>query len=356
MPVDRQSPLTKPAQLQPGDRIAAVSLSWGGPGTFPWRYQAGKRQLEAAFGVQVVEMPHTLADAAWLARNPQARADDLMTAFSDPGIRGIISTIGGDDSIRLLPHVDLTVLRENPKVFMGYSDTTVSHFLCRAAGLVSFYGPSFMAGFGENGGLLPYMTAAVRRILFSAEAPGLVEPNRDGWTVEHLDWADPTLQERKRVLQPCTGWRFLQGEGTVRGRLIGGCLEVLDWLRGSPLWPAPHEWSGSILFIETSEEAPSPESVVRMLRALRAAGALEHLSGLLVGRPGGQVDPAQFPVYDRAVLQVICDELGNTKLPIVAGMDFGHTDPMMVLPMGVEAEINCEMQTFAILEAGVIAR
>jgi len=149
--------LIKAQKLQPGDRVATVSLSWGGPGTVPYRYEVGKRQLEDEFGVDVVEMDHTLCDASWLQHNPQARADDLMQAFADPAIKGIISTIGGDDSIRILPYLDLDVMRANPKIFMGYSDTTITHMACVKAGLVSFYGPSIMAGFAENGGMFPYM-------------------------------------------------------------------------------------------------------------------------------------------------------------------------------------------------------
>ena len=132
--------MLKPQKLNPGDRVATVSLSWGGPGTFPQRYEAGKRQLQDEFGVQVVEMPNTLKDADWLARNPKARADDLMQAFADSSIKGVFSTIGGEDSIRLLPYIDLTVIGDNPKVFLGYSDTTISHLVCYKAGLVSFYG------------------------------------------------------------------------------------------------------------------------------------------------------------------------------------------------------------------------
>lgn len=89
--------MKKPRKLQAGDRVAAVTLSWGGPNVFPHRYEAGKKQLKKTFGVKVVEMPHTLSDHNWLMENPRARADDLMRAFSDPTIDGIISTIGGDD-------------------------------------------------------------------------------------------------------------------------------------------------------------------------------------------------------------------------------------------------------------------
>jgi muramoyltetrapeptide carboxypeptidase LdcA involved in peptidoglycan recycling len=161
--------MIKPKRLSRGQKVAAISLSWGGPGTFRHRYEAGKRQFEQMFGLTVVEMPHALRDPAWLAANPQARAADLIQAFTDPDIAGIISTIGGDDSIRLLRYLDLEVIRQHPKVFMGYSDTTVTHFACYQAGLVSFYGPAFMAGFAENGGIFPYLVDSVQRILFSSE-------------------------------------------------------------------------------------------------------------------------------------------------------------------------------------------
>src|SRR5919197_6505074 len=111
-------PMIKPPKLKPGDKIATVSLSWGGPSVFPYRYQIGIQQLKDEFDLEVVEMPNTLRDADWLARNPKARADDLMQAFADSLIKGIFATIGGSDSIRLLPYLDLDIIRNNPKIFM----------------------------------------------------------------------------------------------------------------------------------------------------------------------------------------------------------------------------------------------
>ena len=346
--------MLKPKRLEPGDKVAAISLSWGGPGTFPHRYEAGKRQLAEAFDLEVVETPHALRSASWLESNPRARADDLMEALADPSIKAIISTIGGDDSIRLLPYLDLEVIRSNPKIFMGYSDTTVTHMACFVAGLVSFYGPAIMAGFGENGGLFPYMVDSVRRTLFSSEAIGTVKPNSEGWTVEFLDWAEPENQSRVRQLNPAIAWNYLQGEGAVRGRLIGGCLEVLDWLRGTEVWPSAEAWQSAILFLETSEGAPSPTRVLRIMRSLAAQGVLKRLAGILVGRPGGQVPPEQFHEYDEVLLQVVALEEGRPDLPIVTCMDFGHTDPMFVLPYGIEAEIDCDLQRFAIVEGAVV--
>jgi muramoyltetrapeptide carboxypeptidase LdcA involved in peptidoglycan recycling len=249
----------------------------------------GKRQLIETFGLRVVESRHALEDAAWLAKNPRARADDLMEAFSNPSIAGVISTIGGDDSIRLLPHVDISAIRSNPKVFLGHSDTTVSHLLCFRAGVTSFYGPSFMAGFAENGGMFPYMVESLRKTLFSSEPVGCIEPNRAGWTVEYLDWAVHENQQRKRRLNPSTPWRFLQGGGVVRGRLFGGCLDVLERLRGTHIWPDLTAFDGAILFLETSEEAPPPSVLTAELRVYASMGLLSRLSATSSGAPEVQV-------------------------------------------------------------------
>jgi muramoyltetrapeptide carboxypeptidase LdcA involved in peptidoglycan recycling len=343
--------MIKPPALCYGDRVVAVSLSWGGPNIFPHRYEAGKRQLEDVFGVKVIESRHAMSDATWLASNPEARASDLMNAFADPSVQGIISTIGGDDSIRLLPFLDLNVIRCNPKIFLGYSDSTVTHLACTKAGLVSFYGPSIMAGFGENGGLLPYMESSVRRTLFSKQPVGVITPNNDGWTCEKLDWAHSELQNKRRRLNPSSGWRWLQGNGICRGKLLGGCLEVMDWLRGSPVWPALSVWQESILFLELSEEAITPGAVVRILRSIGATGALHSVRGILFGRPYGDV--GGFAAYDTALLDV-CRELGLKSLPLITQMDFGHTDPMFVVPYGVEAELDCDRQQFRYVEAAVI--
>ncbi|MFT3890503.1 MAG: LD-carboxypeptidase [Anaerolineales bacterium] len=342
--------MLKPPKLHPGDKIATVSLSWGGPSVFPHRYQIGVQQLQDEFGLQVVEMPNTLKDADWLARTPQARADDLMQAFADPTIKGIFATIGGDDSIRTLPFMDLDIIRDNPKIFMGYSDTTISHLVCYKAGLVSFYGACIMVEFAENGGIFPYIVQSLRKTLFSSDVIGELKPS-DGWTVERLDWANPANQNTKRKLNPQTGWKFLQGKGIRRGYLIGGCIEVLDWARGLDIFP--ENWQDAILFIETSEEAPPPEMVTRTLRVFAAMGVLQQLSGILFGRPGGEVPPEKFADYDLAILKVVNEEQGLTDLPIITHMDFGHTSPILTLPYGVQAEIDSDNQTFSILENAV---
>jgi len=354
MATEAGGPFVKPRKLRPGCRVAAISMSWGGPSAVPYRYEAGKRQFEDEFQCTVVETKHALKDPDWLSRHPEARADDLMSAFADPSIDGIISTIGGEDSIRILPYLDLEVIQKNPKVLMGYSDTTVSLMACFRAGLVSFYGPSFMAGFAENGGMFPYMVESLRKTIFSSDPIGIVAPNVAGWTVEYLEWKNPQNQSRRRQLSPSKGWNFLQGKSVVEGRLIGGCVEVFDWLRGTDFWPGLAEWENAILFIETSEEGPPPAFVGRFVRSLAAVGVLSRLSGILFGRPGGKVPPEKFAEYDAVLTDAVSQEYGLTDLPIVTGMDFGHTDPMMVLPLGLNARIDCDSRQLSILESAVV--
>ena len=346
--------LIKPAHLSPGDKVAVVTLSWGGPGAISIRYEAGKRQLAEEFGVEVVEMPHTLRSPDYVAAHPQARASDLMQAFADPMVKAIVSSIGGDDSVRLLPYLDLEVIRRNPKIFLGYSDSTITHMACFKAGITSFYGPSIMAGFAENAGMFPYMVDSLRRTLFDIKPPGEIKPNAEGWTVEHLKWEDPENQKRCRKLNPPDGPLCLQGSGTVRGRLIGGCSEVLEFLKGTDYWPAPEIWDGAIIFLENSEDMPPPNFFKYWLRNYGTQGILGRLNGILFGRPGGHLlNPATFVEYDNVLKQVVGQEFGRPDLPIFSRLDFGHTDPIFTLPYGVLAEMDCEKVRLSLLESGV---
>jgi muramoyltetrapeptide carboxypeptidase LdcA involved in peptidoglycan recycling len=137
-------PLIKPPKLNVGDKIATVSLSWGGAGDKLWRYEIGKKRLKEVFGLEVIEMPNTLKSSEFIYLHPEKRAEDLMNAFRDPTIKGIISCIGGSDSVRLLPYIDFEVIKSNSKIFIGYSDTTIAHFMCYKAGISSFYGPAVL--------------------------------------------------------------------------------------------------------------------------------------------------------------------------------------------------------------------
>ena len=344
------TPLIKPKSLQEGDTVATVSLSWGGAGEFLHRYETGKKQLQDIFGLRVVDTNNALKSAEYIAKNPKARADDLMEAFSDKSIKAIISNLGGEDSIRTLPFTDISVIRNNPKIFLGFSDTTVTHFACYKAGLTSFYGTSLLVGFAENGGMHQYQINDIKRTLFSSKPIGQILPNSSGWTSEFLDWNDLSLQNTKRQLTKSSAWNFLQGEGISQGKLVGGCVEVLEFLKGTDFWLSSSEWTNKILFLETSEEMMTPGIFRRILRNYAAQGVFEKISGLILGRPYHNkfVDE-----YNEILLQVISCEQDNNLLSIITEMDFGHTCPTFSIPYGVLAENDFEQNTVSVRESGV---
>ena len=341
--------LIKPKRLQPGDLVATVSPSWGGAGEpeLRWRYKQGVKRLEEVFGLKVIAMPNSLKGADYLYENPQARAEDLMMAFRDEKIKAIIANIGGEDSIRLLPYMDFDVIRQNPKIFMGYSDVTVAHLFCHKAGLSSFYGPAILTDFAENVEMNPYTIKMIQRTLFSTDPIGEIHPAKE-WTSERVEW----LEENKHIqrkMQSNMGYEVLQGSQTVQGRLIGGCIEVLEFVKGTELWPEEKYWQDSILFFETSEDKPAPSYMRYWLRNYAAQGILHKTNGIFFGKPQ---DEKYYEEYKQEIVTVM-REYGLEGLPILYNVNFGHTEPKCILPYGVLAEIDCQNGKFSILESGV---
>lgn len=345
--------MIKPKKLNKGDTVAIVSLSsgMGGEELFQHRVQLGIRRLESDFGLKVIIMPNALKGITYVDQNPKARAMDLMEAFKNPEVKMVIAIIGGDDAIRLLPYIDFDVLRDNPKIFMGYSDTTVNHFMMYRAGLTSFYGPCVMCEFAENVAMHEYTKSYVQKVLFEINACLEIKPSPN-WTSEMLDWTEPENNNIvRKMATDQNGYLLLQGKGKVSGRLLGGCVDVLPMLIGTTLWPGIDEWKNAILFLETSEEHPAPEQVKYLLRNLVAQGIVEHLSGIIVGKPK---DEQYFGEYQDVLLKVIGQEADRPDLPILYNMNFGHNAPMCILPYGVMAEIDCDQKKFWLQESGVV--
>jgi muramoyltetrapeptide carboxypeptidase LdcA involved in peptidoglycan recycling len=164
------------------------------------------------------------------------------------------------------------------------------------------------------------------------------------WTEEFQDWAQQLDRVRPRRLQDSPGWTWLK-PGFAQGPLVGGCLESLDHLRGTRFWP---EWRGAIFFFETSEEAPPPERVDSLLMDYENMGILPQLAGMIVGRPMRYSENQK-----KELLEVLLARTKHYDFPIIAGMDFGHTAPQFILPLGCQAEIDRARQRFAILEPAV---
>lgn len=344
--------MNKPGRLKKGDQVAIVSLSWGGLGEADLihKYYLGRQRLEEEFGLQVVTTEHALKGSEFIKLHPELRARDLMDAFADPNIKGIICAIGGEDSIRLLPYIDYDVIKSNPKIFMGYSDSTISHFMMYKAGLVSFYGPCLMCEFVEYVAMFEYTKKAVRRFLFD-ETKGYYIESSSAWSTDWIAWSPENISKQRQLIPEEHGYEVLQGKGKITGYFLGGCLDVFLMLVGTALWPSIDAWKGAILFVETSEDQPAPSIVRFIFRNLAAQGILKVLHGIIIGKPcAGQY----YEEYKEAILEVVAEEEGLINLPIIYNVNFGHGIPIGIIPYGIQVELDCENKSIRILEDATI--
>lgn len=340
--------LKKAARLRPGDQVATVSLSWGAAGVpeIRWRYELGKRRLEEQFGLRVVEMPHTLAPEKYVAEHPEKRAEDLMMAFANPEIKAIFGVIGGNDSIRMLPYLDFDVIAKNPKILTGYSDGTVSDFICMKAGLRSFYGAHVLNDFGEPGQMPPYTVRQVQKMLFSGEILGRVDAC-NMTSGGDMSWRE-SAQPQRHCYVPDTGYLPLQG-GVARGTLIGGCFEVFPDVLDTALLPPREAFRDSILFYEVCG-THTAEDYARRMERLAEYGFFDGISGLLLGKP--LCSRPMQEMYHRVTLQVL-KKLGLEHVPVVGNASFGHNSPSGIIPIGAMAELDGSHGSFSILESTV---
>ena len=329
--------MIKPKMLKKGDKVAVVSLSWGGLGdkNLIHKYYIAKERLEQDFGLEVIAMPNALKGTEYVYNHPEARAKDLMDAFKDKTIKGIICAIGGDDTIRILPYIDYEIIKKNPKIFMGYSDTTVNHFVMHKAGIVSFYGPTIMCEFGEYVKMFDYTKEAVESILFN-NCKNYEIKSSNVWSKDFVPWDEKNINISKTLIQEEHGYEVLQGSGIITGKILGGCIDVFPMIIGTDIWPTKKDWKDKILLLETSEDKPSPSLLTYYLRNLGAQGILNEIKGIVVGKPQGEEYYEEYKeVYIKVMKEFNCD-----NLPIIYNVNVGHASPIGILPIGTNIKID----------------
>src|SRR4051812_7225370 len=213
--------LTTPPKLKPGDRVAVVSPSYAAPASYPELHEQAMRRLQEDIGVEPVEFPTTRRLNAPAAD----RAADLMAAWADPDIRAVLATIGGDDQITVLPHLDPKPFLADPKPFLGYSDNTNLLNWLWTHGVPAFHGLSVMVQLGRGGGVEPATVESVRAALFTG---GDLEIRPvDAFSDEEVEWTDPASLTRSPEPYPSPGRVWHQGDRVVTAPTWGGNLEIL---------------------------------------------------------------------------------------------------------------------------------
>lgn len=329
--------ISYPPKPSPGDRIAVISPSSGLPGLFPRPYELGLERLRKEYDLEPVEYPATRK----MGSTPRERADDIHAAFADPGIKAVIASIGGDDQITVLPLLDRELIRANPKPFFGMSDNTNLLMFLRNTGIVGYHGATVMCELGRPGAMNPQTADSLRAALFTSGEYELEPAER--WNDINGDWADPATFDAEPEMRPADGWSWVNADRVVEGRTWGGCLEIVGWLlmADREISHDLSEYDGGVLLLETSEEMPSADEVYCTLRNMGERGLLQRFSALLMGRartwslerPNGPEQAARYATEQReAVLRAMRAYAPDTT--IVFDVDFGHTDPQLVIPYG----------------------
>jgi muramoyltetrapeptide carboxypeptidase len=259
----------------------------------------------------------------------ESRIEDLHEAFADKNIKAIFTVIGGYNSNQLLKHIDWQLIKNNPKILCGYSDITIlNNAIYAKTGLISYYGPHYST-FGQEKHF-DYSLDYYKKCLLSDE-PFEIKPSEN--------WSDDLWfkDQNNCALIPNEGWLIIN-EGEATGTILGGNLCTFNLLQGTEFFP---DISGSLLFME-DDDLPKENSAVefdRNLQSLIQQPNFEKVQGLVIGR-----FQTASQMTNEKIKQIIKSKKELANMPIIANVDFGHTDPKITLPIGGEIQIKADFQ------------
>lgn len=333
--------MKKLPKLSKGDMVAIVSPSFAASAVWPHVHELGLQRLRDIFELEPVTYPAT----AKLDATVEEKAHDLIAAFSDPEIKGVISTLGGDIQVRYIKHLSSEPFVSNPKAFFGYSDNAhFANFLFLNE-IPSFYGAALFTQFAHQKDMNPYTVTYIKHALFD-EGEFELLPS-ETFNDLGLDWGDESQLDNEREYESNEGWSW-DGEKSGEGLLWGGCVESVDeMLRHGVRIPSLKQFESIVLMMETSEEIPTADYVMRFFRALGERGILERIKGVCVGRAKAREfdklkSPEERVFYRKEQQEMIQKTVRayNTEISIVQNMDFGHTEPQIPMPYGNRVRID----------------
>ena len=343
--------MIKPKSLNKGDKIAIVSLSRGLLGMPFCKHEldiALKRLKE--FGLEPVIMPNALKDMTYIEEHPEARASDLKEAFMDNSIKAIIAAIGGDDTYKTIPYLMedqefIEAVRNNPKIFTGFSDTTNNHLMLNRIGLSTFYGPCLLVDIAElDNEMLPYTKEQFEKFFLNEESYE-IKPS-PVWYMDRESYGPEEVGRPRKSHEETHGFETLNGSGNVTGKLYGGCIDSIydafteTSFKDEPsvyekygIFPTEEEWKEKILFLETSELKVSPEELEKMLMEFKKRNIFNLVRGLIVGKP---MDETYYDEYKEVYHKVFAD----LDTPVLFNVNFGHSVPRCLIPYDATATVD----------------
>lgn len=330
--------LILPSAFEPTRQSVGIfTPSSPAPHDFPGRFKRSIANL-SKLGWSWVEAPHTRTSLGYVSATAKCRADDLHHLIADDAVGMILATVGGLNSNGILDYLDIDLLRSHPKPIIGFSDVTALLLaITRRAGVVTFHGPALLPNFGDPSGVDKFTLAALLGVV-GVDQTYRFHPASE-FTDEFRLWDgdDDTL----RALRPDPGWSVLI-PGDATGPLWGGNLDTLLALAGTDAAP---DFEGALLFWETAFCGPA--KLERDLTALRQLGAFENMAAMIVGKP------FRFDGSTEQYRACILEALKGLNRPTVLDMNFGHTLPMITLPIGIEARLSTEPLVLELINPAV---
>jgi len=337
-----------PEKLEKGDKVAVIAVSAGIKNRFPAAFEKGLEVLRERFELETVTYPSAERDTEYLNQHPEEKAEELMEAFEDPEIKGVVAVTGGDEQLRVLKHLEPKRLKQNPTRFYGISDNTNLHVYLNQLGLQSFYGGQLISDLMAQEEIADYTFKHLEKAFFS-DSLGKIRAS-EKFSDDFVDLTrDKIVDDREKFENP--GWEFWNFENEVSGRLFGDCLEIIYWMLASGKIDTD-KLEGKILALETSEEAPSETEVKRWLMSMGERGFLQKFEAIIVGRPvreplhGGEKTLEEKKEYHSRFKERIRKEIDRycPDTPVVFDMDFGHTDPKIPLQLGGKISLRPEKE------------
>ena len=351
--------MIKPKKLNKGDKVAIVSMSRGLLGMPFCKHELdiGIKRIEE-FGLIPVIMPNALKDMDYIQNHPEARASDLKQAFMDKDIKAIICAIGGDDTYKTIPYLMednefVEAVKNNPKIFTGFSDTTNNHLMLSKLGLVTFYGPCVLVDLAElDKEMLPYTKDYFEKFFMNESSYEI--KSSPIWYYDRESYGEEEVGKPRKSQEELHGFEVINGEGKVTGELYGGCLDSLYDIYTSERYgneneiytkynilPTLEEWKEKILFIETSEERMEPEKLEKILHYFKDNKILETVQGIIVGKP---IDEKYYEEYKKIYRKIFKD----IDTPVLYNVNFGHSVPRCILPYGIKATVDYDNKKITI--------
>jgi muramoyltetrapeptide carboxypeptidase len=319
-----ETKILKANRLKSGDTIGLIA-----PASNVWENDEINFAVEVlnSFGFKVKKGQHIYQRHGYLAGDAKARAADINTMFADKQVDGIFCLRGGYGSAQTLPYINFTLIKNNPKVFIGYSDiTALLNAIFSKTNLITFHGPIARQNFSA------YTLKNFKKVIFNPQVP--------------FTLAEPPLSEKREGFAEQNNRLVVIQKGIAKGQLIGGNLSLMVKLIGTPYEP---DYSHKILFLEDVEE--EPYRIDGMLSHLNLAGRLTKLAGIAFGKCT-DCNAAEAPSL--SIEQVLKERLAHLNIPIISGLMIGHIENLATIPIGAMAQLDATNKTLTLLENPVL--